>query len=84
MEREAITIRFPTELLAKARSLKENNESLNDLMVDVLQREVRRRRGWNAHQRIVARSEAVQAKTGIQQASTNVIRSLREGEGRRD
>lgn len=83
MEREAITIRFPADLLAKARSLKEGSESLNDLVVEALEREVRRRRGWAAHQRIIARSEAVKAKTGIQPASTDLIRSLRESEGRR-
>ncbi len=39
---------------------------------------------WEVHQRIIARSEVVQAKTGIQQASTDLIRRLREGEERRD
>jgi hypothetical protein len=84
MEREAITIRFPANLLTKARSLKEGSESLNDLVVEAVEREVRRRRAWAAHKRIVARSEAVKAKTGIQPASTTMIRSLREGEGRCD
>jgi hypothetical protein len=65
MEREAVTIRFPSDLLAKARSLKEGNESLNDLVVEAVEQEVRRRRGWAAHQRIIARSEAVKAKTGM-------------------
>ncbi|NMG18741.1 YlcI/YnfO family protein [Brasilonema bromeliae] len=84
MEREAVTIRFPSDLLAKARSLKEGNESLNDLVVEAVEQEVRRRRGWAAHQRIIARSEAVKAKTGIQSASTELIRSLRESEDRCD
>lgn len=84
MEREAVTIRFPSNLLAKARSLKEGNESLNDLVVEAVEQEVRRRRGWAAHQRIIGRSEAVKAKTGIQSASTELIRSLRESEGRCD
>ncbi|MBK1987693.1 hypothetical protein A0J48_009115 [Sphaerospermopsis aphanizomenoides BCCUSP55] len=84
MEREALTIRFPSELLAKARKIKESSESLNDLIVEALEREVRRRRGWAAHQRIIARSEAIRARTGTQATSTDIIRSLREGEGRRD
>ncbi|MFH7025906.1 MAG: YlcI/YnfO family protein [Heteroscytonema crispum UTEX LB 1556] len=84
MEREAVTIRFPADLLAKARKLKQGSESLNDLVIEALKREVRRRRGWAVHQRIIARSETVKAKTGIQPASTDLIRSLREGEGRRD
>ncbi|MGM3305083.1 YlcI/YnfO family protein [Anabaena sp. WFMT] len=84
MEREALTIRFPSELLAKARKLKEGRESFNDLIVEAVEREVRRRRGWAAHQRIIARSETIKAKTGIQPTSIDMIRSLREGEGRHD
>ncbi|WP_334996879.1 YlcI/YnfO family protein [Nostoc sp.] len=84
MEREALTIRFPADLLVKAKKIKEGNESLNDLVVEALEREVSRRRGWSAHQRIIDRSETVKAKTGIQPASTDLIRSLREDEGRRD
>ena len=84
MEREALTIRFPSELLVKARKLKESTESFNDLVVQALEHEVRRRRGWAAHQRIIDRSEAVKAKTGIQPASTDLIHSLRAGEGRLD
>lgn len=76
MEREALTIRFPSDLLAKARKLKQDNESFNDLIVEALENEVRRRRGWAAHQRIIARSENVKAKTGIQPASTDLIRNL--------
>ncbi|MBE9197673.1 MULTISPECIES: YlcI/YnfO family protein [unclassified Nodularia (in: cyanobacteria)] len=84
MEREALTIRFPSQLLAKARKLKDSSESFNDLVVKALENEVRRRRGWAAHQRIIARSEAVKLKTGIQPASTDLIHSLRAGEGRLD
>ncbi|MEH2161943.1 MAG: YlcI/YnfO family protein [Nostoc sp.] len=84
MEREALTIRFPADLLVKAKKIKDGSESLNDLVVEALEREVSRRRGWAAHQRIIARSETVKAKTGIQPASTDLIHSLREDEGRRD
>jgi hypothetical protein len=84
MEREAVTIRFPADLLVKAKKLKFVSESLNDLVVEALAREVRRRRGWAAHQRIIARSETVKAKTGIQPTSGDLIRSFREGENRRD
>lgn len=80
MEREALTIRFPSELLSKARKFKEDNESLNDLVVEALEREVQRRKGWAAHQRIIARSATVKTRTGTQPASTELIRSLREGE----
>jgi predicted CopG family antitoxin len=73
MEREALTIHFPSELLAKARKLKKEGESFKDLIVEALEREVKRRRGWVAHQRIIARSEIIKAKTGIQPVSTALI-----------
>jgi len=79
MEREAVTIRFPADLLVKAKKLKFVSESLNDLVVEALAREVQRRRGWAAHQRIIARSE-----TGIQPTSGDLIRSFREGEKPRE
>ena len=46
MEREALTICFPPDLLAKARKLKEGSESFNDLIVKALEREMRHRQGW--------------------------------------
>jgi hypothetical protein len=46
--------------------------------------EVRRQKALAAHQRIVDRSAEVEAKTGIQPSSRELIRQLREGEGRRD
>ena len=84
MEREALTIRFPADLLVKAKKIKEGSESLNDLVVEALEGEVSRRRGWAAHQRIIVRNETVKAKIGIEPVSTDLIRSLREDEGRRD
>ncbi|MBW4684490.1 MAG: hypothetical protein KME40_05185 [Komarekiella atlantica HA4396-MV6] len=84
MESEAITIQFPSDLLAKARKLKEGSESFNDLVVKAVEREMRRRRGWATHHRIIACSETIKAKTGIQSASTELIRSLREGQERHD
>ena len=84
MEGEAITIRFPTALLVKARSLKSGSESFNDLVVEAVEQEVRRQRGWAAHQRIIARSEAIKVKTGTQQTTTDLIHDLREGKARRD
>jgi hypothetical protein len=47
-------------------------------------KEVRRQRGLAAHDRIVARSAAVEAVIGVQSSSVELIRQLREGEGRRD
>lgn len=84
MEREAVTVHIPTDLLEQARQFREVGESFNELVVQAIAREVRRRRGIVAHQRIVARSAEVEAQTGIQSNSVDLIRQLRDGEGRRD
>jgi len=84
MEREAVTIRIPADLLEQARQFREGGESFNEMVVEAIAREVRRRRSLAAHQRIVARSAEVEAKTGIQPSSVDLIRQLRADEGRRD
>jgi hypothetical protein len=84
MEREAVTIRIPADLLEQAKQFREGGESFNEMVVEAIAREVRRRRSLAAHQRIVARSAEVEAKTGIQPSSVDLIRQLRAGEGRRD
>ncbi len=84
MEREAVTIRIPADLLQQARQFREGNESFNEMLVEAIAREVRRRRSLTAHQRIVARSAEVEAATGIQASSVDLIRQLRAGEGRHD
>jgi len=63
MEREAVTIRIPADLLEQARQFREGSESFNEMVVEAIAREVRRRRSLAAHQRIVARSAEVEAKT---------------------
>lgn len=83
MEREAVTIRIPADLLEQARQFR-GGESFNEMVVTAIAREVRRRRSLAAHQRIVARSAEVEAKTGIQSSSVDLIRQLRANEGRRD
>ena len=84
MEREAVTVRIPADLLQQAKQFREGSESFNELIVEAIAREVRRRRSLAAHQRIVARSAEVEAKTGIQPSPVDLIRQLRAGEGRRD
>lgn len=82
-QRESITIRFPAELLAQAKSLKVDEESFNDLVVEALDHEVRRRQGLAAHERIRARRQSILERTGLQSDSAELIRELRSGEGRR-
>ena len=82
MQRESITIRFPSDLLAQAKALKVDEESFNDLVVEALDYEVRRRQGLAAHDRIRLRRKSILQRTGIQPASADLIRELRAGEGR--
>lgn len=82
--REAITVRLPSELATEAREAKDERESLNDLVVAALEREVRRRRGLKAYEEIVRLSDEIFRERGVQPDSQPLIRALRDGEGRRD
>lgn len=84
MEREAVTIRFPADLLRMARELKQDEESFNDLVVEALKKEVKWRKAWAAHAQIQQIREQVRQRTGAHPDSVSLIRQLREGEGRRD
>ena len=79
---EAMTIRFPGELIAKARQVKSERESLNDLVVGAVEREVRRRAVVRAHEAIARVRDSVRARTGAQPDSGPLIRALREGDSR--
>jgi hypothetical protein len=81
--REALTIRFPAELLTRAREVKAERESLNDLVIEAVDREVRHRQGVQARDEILRVREAVKARTGPQADSAPLIRSLRQGDERR-
>jgi hypothetical protein len=83
-QRQTISIRLPDDLLAQAREAKAPRESLNELVVAALEREVRRRQGEAALGKIRKVREQVQARTGLQPDPVPLIRALREGEGRRD
>jgi hypothetical protein len=83
MQRESITIRFPSGLLTQAKALKIDEESFNDLVVEALDHEVRRRQATVAHERIRSRRQSILQRTGVQPGSSDLIRELRSGEGRR-
>ncbi|QLE57851.1 YlcI/YnfO family protein [Nostoc sp. TCL26-01] len=84
MEREALTIRFPAELLQKIRALKRDDESLNDLVVQALEKEMKWRSSWAAHKQIQTIREQVKQRIGVHPDPVPMIRQLREGESRRD
>lgn len=79
MEREAVTIRFPVTLLKQAKQLKDGGESFNELVVEAVEQEVKRRQAIVTHQSIVARRTQIKARTGIHPNANALIRSLREG-----
>jgi hypothetical protein len=80
--REALSIRFPPDLLREARRLKAHREPLNDLVVAAVERKVRRRQGLQAFDAVSRLRESVRRSTGPQPDSGRLIRSLREDAGR--
>ena len=80
-ERESLTVRLPAGLLTQAKLYKAQNESLNDLAIAALTREVSRRKGLSAHQRIIDRREKIKRKTGTQPSSVDLIHQLRSSSG---
>ncbi len=84
-KREAITIRFPARVLEAIREAKAEEESLNDFVVRVLEKEARWTRARKAHAEIVKLGERIMARHGGPLPdSTQLIRDLREGRGRYD
>ncbi|MGI8553424.1 MAG: YlcI/YnfO family protein [Dehalococcoidia bacterium] len=81
-ERQARTIRFPTELVADAQAVREEQESFNDLVITAVERELARRRGLQAFEEILRIRDQVEARTGLHPDSTPLIRAMRDGEER--
>lgn len=82
--REARTIRFPSKLLSNAKTVKSDDESFNDLVVNAVDREVRRRQGLETLDEILKTREEIYQRVGLLPDSTPLIRALRDGEARRD
>jgi hypothetical protein len=83
-KRAALTIRIPEDMLALAKELKEDRESLNDLVIDAIDREVRRRQTSKIMAEVAELRERIFQRFGAHPDSTPMIRELREGVGRRD
>ena len=77
--RDPMTVRFPRALLREARQLKGGQESLNELVVSAVDRELRRRRGLRAYEQILEIQADVRRTSGVHPGSTPLIRALREG-----
>ena len=82
--REAVTIRFPPELLADAKTVKLDSESFNDFVLSTVEREVRRRQGLQTLEEIRKTNEEIYQRVGLLPDSTPLIRALRDGEARCD
>jgi hypothetical protein len=76
--RGAMTIRIPVELANRARQIKAAEESFNDLVIEAVEREVRRRQGIQAFAVIQKTRAQVEARTGAQPDSVPLLRTLRE------
>ncbi len=84
-KREAITIRFPARVIESIRQAKDEDESLNDFVVRVLEKEARWVKARKAHEDIVQLGKRIMARHGGPLPdSTQMIRELREGRGRYD
>jgi hypothetical protein len=81
--REAVTIRFPEEVLARARATK-GHESFNEYVVEAVDREARRRQGLSVYAEILRIREEIEKESGIQPDSRPMIRDLRDGIGHDD
>jgi hypothetical protein len=82
--REARTVRLPPGLIRDAIEVKYEKESLNDLIAESLEREVRRRKVLKVLDAVDELSERIQCAHGLHPDSVQMIRELREGIGRRD
>ncbi len=74
MEREAVSLCIPADLLQQAKQFIESSESFNEMVVDAITREVRRQPVLAAHQRIVARSAEVEIR--LSRLNSSVTRRL--------
>ncbi|MGL5195165.1 MAG: YlcI/YnfO family protein [Chroococcales cyanobacterium] len=76
----SVSLHIPQELLESAQRLSSPDETLNDVVILALDREVRRRKGLAAHQKIIALNKELPP----QPDDTELIRQLREREGQDD
>ncbi len=77
------TLRMPEELHQQLKAwAREEGRSVNDLAVEILAREARRRRGMQALQRMKEMTDRMRAEVGVLPDSTPEIRRMREERSR--
>lgn len=82
--RAVVTVRMPAEMVQEAKELKREQESLNDLIVEAIEKELRRRRTLNTLESIEKTKAAIRERSGVHPDSVPLIRALREGNERDD
>jgi uncharacterized protein (DUF1778 family) len=81
---QSITIRFPDEVVARAREESEaEGASVNQFVVDAVSEAAQRRRAYRALARSKERLARMTAAGQISPPSEPMLRELREGTGRR-
>lgn len=81
----SITIRFPEQVMADARTeSEEDGESINQFVVEAVVAAIDRRRARRALARMAKRRDRMTAAGRVAAPSEPMIRQLREGTGRRD
>jgi hypothetical protein len=81
--RDPLTVRFPSKLLDQTRTVKRPGESLNDVVVSALEREVRRRTALELGTTILRTRDEMLASGPRTSSSIDLIHELRE-DRRRD
>jgi hypothetical protein len=79
-----MTVRLPVGLIRDLKALRHEHESVNDLITDALEAEVKRRRASPAMEAIRNLKLETERRCGVLSGSNEIIRSLRAGEGRRN
>ena len=69
-------------VLKQAKQFQYYRESFNELVVEAVEREVKRRQAIATHQSILKRRAQIKARTGVHPNANALIRSLREGDMR--
>ncbi len=80
----ATTLRLPEELHEELKKwAKEEGRSVNELAVEVLEREARRHKGLQVLENMRQLRERLRAEYGMMEDSTPIIRQLREERSQR-
>jgi hypothetical protein len=84
MENRTVTIQIPETLWSQVETLAREYPSLDALFTTVIAQEIARRQAQATHERIVARRNAIRARTGPHPSAAELVHELRQGEASHD